>query len=367
MDQFLELIPQDLKSELATARRRWLVTGAAGFIGSGLSSTLLAAGQDVVGFDNFSTGFQSNIDWLIETSKASGEIDRKARGMGERGISEKSLETGRANFEFLKGDLADLDACRRAVEGVDFVMHLGALGSVPRSIAKPQDSFQSNVVGFHNLLLALKDLKRPPRMIFSSSSSVYGDSTEMPKREGSEGRPLSPYAFTKKVNEDMARLYSEVFGLPLIGLRYFNVFGPRQNPNGPYAAVIPLWITSLLKGEVIRIHGDGLQSRDFTFVGNVIQANLRAALQGENNCYGKTFNIAAGRRTTLLDLLQMIVTSFRKLGVDRVPEVVHGPSRAGDVPHSLASIDLARKYLGYEPTVQIESGVDKTVAWYLNR
>ena len=319
------------------------MTGSAGFIGSNLCATLLACGQDVIGIDNFSNGYWENIRWIEELA---GDFKR-------------------SSFQFVEGDIRDPKFTDTFTALADIVLHQAALGSVPRSIANPVASFESNVVGFHNLVDSARRMKHPPRLVFASSSSVYGDSPNLPKVEGQEGNPLSPYAMTKHFDEKIGQTYSRVFGLPIIGLRYFNVFGPRQKREGPYAAVIPLWISALLQRQGVNVNGDGSNSRDFTFIANVVQANLLAALTPNETCFGEIFNIAAGGRTTLLDILDKIISNLKEQkAIQQDPVVQFGPPRAGDVPHSLASIEKASKQLQYSPLFSVDDGIRETVKWF---
>lgn len=322
----------------------WLVTGAAGFIGSHLVEALLAGGQHVVGMDNFATGTWTNLE----------DVQRQVGDEAWR------------NLRFLESDIRDLDACRRACLGVDFVLHQAALGSVPRSIHDPMSTHRTNVDGFLNVLQAAREAG-VARMVFASSSSVYGDHPDLPKREDRLGDPLSPYALTKRIDEDYAAVYSRVYGFHTLGLRYFNVFGPRQNIHGPYAAVIPRWITSLLAGEPCTIHGDGRTARDFTFVTDVVRANIQAALSVEILDRFHPLNIARGRQSDLSALYEAI-----RLEVGRHRpsiqglEPVHVPFRAGDVQCSLADITEARRRISYEPAIDLQEGIQATVAWYLS-
>ncbi len=330
----------DFEQQVQSARRTWLVSGAAGFIGSNLAERLLHLGQRVVGFDNFVTGHRKNVEAIAQIAP-----DR---------------------FRFIEGDLRDLEACRSACVQIDVVLHQAALGSVPRSISDPLASHQANVDGTFNLLLAARDLG-VKRFVFASSSSVYGDEPNLPKREDRIGRPLSPYALTKRVNELYARIFHDTYGLETIGLRYFNVFGRRQDPNGPYAAVIPKWTAALLRNEQCVLYGDGETSRDFCFVENVIQANLLAAtVPSDSPAIGQVFNVAYGARTTLNQLFLMIRDRLAK----RVPSVASAtpfymPFRPGDIRHSEADISRARELLGYRPTHSVEQGLDETMDWYV--
>ncbi len=310
----------------------FLVTGVAGFIGSHLLERLLSLGQRVVGVDNFSTGFQSNLERVKQLT-------------GER----------YSNFTFIEGDVADGECLERACKGVNVILHQAALGSVKRSVEDPIKSNYNNVDG----TLQVFDTARRmgvSRVVYASSSSVYGDSAASPKREEDTGRVLSPYAATKAFGEVYARLFFDLYGLETVGLRYFNVFGPRQNPEGDYAAVIPRWIDSVLKGVPCVIYGDGKTSRDFCFIDNVVNANLRAACCPKDSC-GTAYNIAVGDETSLNELHSMIV---KLAGVGGEPR--YEPFRSGDVRHSRADVSLASKSLGYEPDIRIEEGLRRTIA-----
>lgn len=322
---------------------RWLVTGCAGFIGSNLLEALLLMDQSVVGLDNFSTGHQRNLDEV------------------QASVSARQW----ARFRFHEGDIRNPDDCRTVMQGVDHVLHQAALGSVPRSIERPVDSFDSNVSGFVRIMTAARDAG-VKCFVYASSSSVYGDSPELPKVEERIGKPLSPYAATKYVDEVFAEVYARTYGLQCVGLRYFNVFGPRQDPNGAYAAVIPKWIASLLGSEPVYINGDGETSRDFCYVANAVQANVRAAISRASPSAHEAFNVACGQRTSLLGLLELIrATLASARGSELEARVEHREFRAGDVRHSLASIDKASGLLGYAPTHQIGEGMRETVAWHL--
>jgi UDP-N-acetylglucosamine 4-epimerase len=321
---------------------RVLVTGAAGFIGSHLLQTLLAAGQHVTTLDNFSTGHAHNFDKV----RAAVGDDNWGRHVA------------------ITGDIANEAACQAACAGVDIVLHEAALGSVPRSLADPLTTHRSNATGFLNMLVAARDAK-VQRFVYAASSSTYGDSPSLPKVEDVIGRPLSPYAVTKYLNELYADVFGRSYGMPTIGLRYFNVFGPRQDPDGAYAAVIPRWIAAMLEGRECVINGDGETSRDFCYIRNVVQANLRAALTSDSDAIGRVYNVAVGQRTTLIQLHAALAGAIEELhpGV-RVAAPVYAPFRAGDVRHSLADISLARRLLGYEPSHTIAAGMIETVAAY---
>jgi len=304
----------------------WLVTGAAGFIGSHLAEALLKLGQEVVALDNLSTGKRSN-------------LPRGAR--------------------FIEGDVRDLDTCRRACAGADVVLHQAALGSVPRSIDDPLASHQSNVDGFVHMLVAARDAG-VGRFVYASSSAVYGDSPELPKTELKTGKAISPYALTKQVNELYAEVFDVCYGFKSIGLRYFNVFGARQDPNGAYASVIPAWIGALLRGQNAYVNGDGSIARDFCHVDNVVQANLLAATVEDPAALGQAYNVALGDQTTLNELFELI----REFLQMKHLTPVHRAPRPGDIPFSRADISKAERLLGYRPAVRIREGLQKTVEWY---
>jgi UDP-N-acetylglucosamine 4-epimerase len=333
---------ETLCGKLSREPRAWLITGVAGFIGSHLLETLLKLDQRVVGLDNFATGRRSNLQ-DVERAVTSGQWGR---------------------FRMVQGDILELDTCRAACAGVDYVLHQAALGSVPRSIEDPIRSHASNVTGFLNMLVAARDVGAN-RFVYASSSSVYGDEPDPAKVELRTGRPLSPYAATKAMNELYAAVFSRCYALQTIGLRYFNVFGPRQDPNGPYAAVIPKWVGALLTGSPVHIHGDGETSRDFCYVANVVQANLLAATTSNQQALDTAFNVGASGRTSLNELYQLLCRllfpdSPRAGG--RQP--VYGPFRPGDVRHSLADISKARALLGYEPSHNIGQGIAVALEWY---
>lgn len=330
----------DLDHALRSRQAAWLVTGAAGFIGSHLVQTLLSAGQHVRGLDNFATGHRSNLD------DVRGRVGEEAWG----------------RFDFIEGDIRDRAACAAAVAGIDHVLHQAALGSVPRSIADPLTSHDSNATGFANVIDAAR-LAGVKSFVYASSSSVYGDEPNLPKVEGRIGRVLSPYALTKLHNELTAEVYRRSYGFGSVGLRYFNVFGPRQDPNGAYAAVIPRWTAAMIAGDPVLINGDGETSRDFCYVANAVQANLRAALfapAGENHL----LNVAVGDRTSLNQLFDLLRDALGRDGVvyDRPAE--HHDFRPGDVRHSLADTSAAAGLIGYAPTHRIAEGLDEALPWY---
>ncbi len=333
-----------LKSRLQREPEKWLVTGAAGFIGSHLVECLLSLDQDVVGLDNFSTGHRHNLEEM--RSHFSNEQWNR--------------------FSFQEGDITRLADCQRACAGAQRVLHQAALGSVPRSIDDPLRSHANNVSGFLNLLVAAREC-RVQRFVYASSSSVYGDSPILPKIEAGIGRPLSPYAATKLIDEIYAEVFHRCYKLPVVGLRYFNVFGPRQDPNGAYAAVIPKWFSAAARGDPVFINGDGETSRDFCYVANVVQANLLAATTTKPEAIGQIYNIAAGRRTTLNELFAKIRLRIARLRPNATGcESRHQPERIGDVRHSLADTSLAQALLGYAPTHDVEQGLDEASAWYLS-
>lgn len=313
-----------------------LITGGAGFIGSNLCEYFLKKEHQVQCLDNFATGHRHNIAPFLE----------------------------HPDFQLIEGDIRDLEVCQKAVEGVDYVLHQAALGSVPRSIKDPITSNEVNVSGFLNMLVASRDAG-VKRFIYAASSSTYGDSESLPKVEDKIGKPLSPYAITKYVNELYAEIFSKTYGLETIGLRYFNVFGRRQDPNGAYAAVIPLFVKQLMKKESPVINGTGDYSRDFTYVDNVVQMNERAMLTANPAAINTVYNTAVGDRTTLNDLVKYLKEYLSAYDAEIAEvEVVHGPNRLGDIPHSLASVEKAKALLGYEPTHTIDQGLKEAVAWY---
>lgn len=332
----------DACAQLTQKQYSWLVTGAAGFIGSHLVEKLLQLKQRVIGLDNFLTGFESNIEKVL------------------LGFDQETQK----NFTFLNANIQDLETCKSAVDGVDYILHQAALGSVPRSLDDPISTHQNNVNGTLNLLTAAKDAP-VKRFVYASSSSVYGDLETLPKKEELIGKPLSPYALSKLTCENYADTFNRCYGIQSIGLRYFNVFGPRQNPDGPYAAVIPKWAQAILEGQEICINGDGHFSRDFCYVDNAVQANILAALTQNPEAINKVYNVAVGKRTTLLELFNHMKNYYKGEGfLKDVQDPIFKEVRAGDVPHSHADISQAQKYLGYQPTHDIQQGLDPTLAWY---
>lgn len=338
---------QTLQTQLQTAPRTWLITGVAGFIGSNLLETLLKLGQRVVGLDNFATGHQRNLD-EVQTLVTPAQW---------------------ANFSFIAGDIRELADCQRACEGVDHVLHQAALGSVPRSLQDPITTNAANITGFVNMLVAARDANAGQGVksfTYAASSSTYGDHPGLPKVEDAIGKPLSPYAVTKYVNELYAEVFARCYGFNTIGLRYFNVFGPRQDPEGAYAAVIPKWIASLIQNEPVHINGDGDTSRDFCFIANVVQANLLAATTQSVDAVNQVYNVAVGDRTTLNELYAQLQRNL----LPRYPHLqgaqpVHRDFRAGDVRHSLADIGKAERLLGYAPTQRIGEGLALAMPWYI--
>jgi UDP-N-acetylglucosamine/UDP-N-acetylgalactosamine 4-epimerase len=335
---------QQRRDDLRKRPATWLVTGVAGFIGSNLLETLLQLGQRVVGLDNFSTGHQYNLDEV------------RSRVGDEAWL----------RFCFIEGDIRNLDDCRRACVGADYVLHQAALGSVPRSIEDPITTNENNISGFLNMLTAARDAKAR-RMVYAASSSTYGDHPGLPKVEDQIGNPLSPYAVTKLVNELYANVFVRAYGFKAIGLRYFNIFGQRQDPNGAYAAVIPKWFAGLLEGETVFINGDGETSRDFCFIDNCVQANIMAAT-APDEAAGEVYNVAFGERATLNELYRLIQ---ERVAV-RVPSAaeakpVYRDFRAGDVRHSLADIGKAARLLGYQPEFSVRAGLDKAADWYMDK
>lgn len=323
-------MPRQLKNS------RILITGGAGFIGSNLCDSFLEAGNEVVCLDNLSTGNKENISHLMSDGK----------------------------FSFIEGDIREFETCRRAMEGIDIVLHQAALGSVPRSINDPLTTNEVNVTGFLNMLHAAKE-SGVKRVVYAASSSTYGDSKALPKMENNIGMPLSPYAVTKYVNELYAHVYGDLFGMEIIGLRYFNVFGKRQTPDGAYAAAIPKFVSAFINHQSPTVHGDGLQTRDFTYIDNVVQMNHLAATTTNEKAIRQVYNVAYGERTTLIDLIEIIrqaLVPFDSAIAD--VSLVHTEPRAGDVRDSLADVSKAKELLGYKPEYSLRAGVEEAIAWY---
>ncbi len=331
------------KTQLQSSPRTWLVTGVAGFIGSNLLETLLKLNQKVVGLDNFSTGYQHNFD-EVESLVSAEQWQR---------------------FTFIQGDIRQLETCRQACAGVDYVLHEAALGSVPRSIEDPLTTNENNIDGFLNMLVAARDAK-VRRFVYAASSSTYGDHPDLPKLEDKTGNPLSPYAVTKLVNELYADVFARTYNFKTIGLRYFNIFGQRQDPDGAYAAVIPKWFAGLVKNELVYINGDGETSRDFCFIENCVQANILAATIDNEAATNQVYNVAFGERTSLNELYNLIkerVVTANPAAEPAKPE--YRDFRAGDVRHSLADISKAKSLIGYEPQFSVKKGLDKAAEWYI--
>lgn len=332
-----------IKQQLLSEPKVWLITGVAGFIGSNLLETLLQLNQTVVGLDNFATGHQHNLDEV------------------------KSLVTTAqwSRFNFIQGDIRNLEDCQHAVTGVDYVLHQAALGSVPRSIADPITSNAANITGFLNMLVAARDAD-VKSFTYAASSSTYGDHPALPKVEENIGKPLSPYAVTKYVNELYANVFARTYGFKCIGLRYFNVFGKRQDPNGAYAAVIPKWTAAMINGEDVFINGDGETSRDFCFIDNTVQANILAATASDD-VKDQVYNVAVGDRTTLNDLFRAIKDALEKNGIKVSESPIYRNFRTGDVRHSQANITKIISALGYTPLVKVNYGIQNMISWYVSR
>ena len=334
---------QQVCANLQATPKTWLVTGVAGFIGSNLLETLLKLNQTVVGLDNFATGHRHNLDEV------------------------KSLVTAEqwAKFSFIEGDIRQFADCQKACAGVDYVLHEAALGSVPRSIADPITTNETNINGFLNMLTAARDAG-VASFTYAASSSTYGDHPALPKVEENIGKPLSPYAVTKYVNELYADVFAKTYGFKTIGLRYFNVFGQRQDPKGAYAAVIPKWTSSMIAGEDVFINGDGETSRDFCFIQNVVQANILAATTQSDEAKNQVYNVALGDRTTLNELYRAIQAALATNDVNFERDPVYREFRAGDVRHSQASIAKIEQGLGYAPQFKIAEGIQLAMRWYVN-
>ena len=331
---------EEIGRELSSRQATWLITGVAGFIGSNLLEVLLASGQKVIGLDNFATGHRHNL----------AEVERRA-----------GAELWR-NFTFIEGDIRDRATCEDAVRNADIVLHQAALGSVPRSLADPLTSHDVNITGFLNMLDAARRA-HVRRFVYAASSSTYGDEPALPKREERIGNPLSPYAVTKLVDEHYAAVYARCYGFKATGLRYFNVFGPRQDPNGAYAAVIPKWTAAMIADETVTINGDGETSRDFCYIANAVQANIRAAL-ADDAAQGEVYNVAVGDRTSLAELFGFLRDALADHQFHYRREPAFADFRAGDVRHSQADIAKARRLLGFEPTHDIRRGIGEAMEWY---
>jgi UDP-N-acetylglucosamine/UDP-N-acetylgalactosamine 4-epimerase len=340
---------EQLQEHLKSNQNTWLVTGVAGFIGSNLLEKLLILNQKVVGLDNFDTGHQHNIDQAIEDANR---------------VTGKDLSN---NFKFINGDIRKLDDCKKACSGVDYVLHQAALGSVPRSIEDPINTNRANIDGFLNMLVASKDAN-VKRFVYAASSSTYGDHPDLPKVEDKIGNPLSPYAVTKVVNELYAQVFAKTYDFKSIGLRYFNIFGKRQDPNGAYAAVIPKWVAAILNKEDVLINGDGETSRDFCYIDNTVQMNLLAATTDNDDATDQVYNVALNDRTSLNRLYQMIEDRLiqRTVGLEK-KEPIYRDFRAGDVRHSQANIDKAQTLLDYQPKYMISEGMNETMDWYVKK
>ncbi len=335
---------EDLRTRLQNDTKVWLVTGVAGFIGSALLETLLKLDQRVIGLDNFSTGSLYNLEDV------------------KRLVSDRQWR----RLQLIKGDIRVLEDCRRACVSVDYVLHQAALGSVPRSIEDPILTHDNNVTGFLNMLVAARDAG-VKRFVYASSASTYGNYPALPKVEEQIGQPLSPYAVTKYANELYAEVFARAYGTEVIGLRYFNVFGRRQDPNGAYAAVIPKWFASLLRGEDAYIYGDGESTRDFCYIDNVVQANLLAACVEHKAAINQVYNVAVSERTTLNELFLLIRAQVAKVKPDAAwITPIYRDFRTGDIRHALADINKAKKLLGYVPTHSVRDGVIEAAAWYCN-
>lgn len=336
---------QEVKAQLVASPKKWLVTGCAGFIGSNLVETLLLLDQQVVGLDNFATGHQHNLD------EVQGQVSKKQW----------------QNFTFIEGDIRNSDDCSQAVGGsdspVDYILHQAALGSVPRSIADPVLTNSANITGFLNMLVAARDAK-VSSFVYAASSSTYGDHPALPKVEDTIGKPLSPYAVTKYVNELYADVFNRTYGLNTTGLRYFNVFGKRQDPDGAYAAVIPKWAAAMIENQDVSVNGDGETSRDFCFIENAVQANILAATSDENG-KNQVYNVALGDRTSLNTLFNSLKNALKENGVNYDKSPQYRDFRAGDVRHSQADISKARTMIGFEPEYKIQQGIDKAMPWYI--
>lgn len=332
----------EVQDNLRIEPKKWLITGVAGFIGSNLLERLLKLDQNVIGLDNFATGCQKNLD----------------------DVRKSVTETQWKRFQFFEGDIRDLDICQKVCINVDYVLHQAALGSVPRSINDPVTTNIVNISGFLNMLVAARDAN-VKNFVYAASSSTYGDHPDLPKREAKIGNPLSPYAVTKYVNELYADVFAKTYGFKSIGLRYFNVFGKRQDPNGAYAAVIPKWTAAMLANEDIMINGDGETSRDFCYIDNTVQANILAACTDKTEAKGQVYNVAVGDRTSLNELFESIQSALANNNKLYTKSPIYRDFRPGDVRHSQADISKANSLLGYSPEYKIRDGIELAVSWYL--
>lgn len=333
---------EQVKKELLTDKKTWLITGVAGFIGSNLLETLLKLNQTVVGLDNFATGFQHNLD----------EVQSQ--------VNDEQWQ----NFRFIEGDIRSFEDCQTACAGVDYVLHQAALGSVPRSIKDPITTNSANITGFLNILTAARDAN-VSSFTYAASSSTYGDHPALPKVEDNIGKPLSPYAVTKYVNELYAEVFARTYGFKTIGLRYFNIFGKRQTPDGAYAAVIPKWTAAMITGNEVFINGDGETSRDFNFIENAVQANILAATTTDPDAKNQIYNVAVGDRTTLNTLFEYIKSTLQVNDISYNKEAIYRDFREGDVRHSQADISKIESLLAYNPEYRISQGIDIAMPWYV--
>ena len=333
---------QSIKNELTQNSKTWLITGVAGFIGSNLLEALLKLNQTVIGLDNFATGYQKNLD-EVQSLVSDEQWDR---------------------FSFIEGDIRNFTDCQKACSGVDYVLHQAALGSVPRSLADPITTNEVNISGFLNMLTAARDAE-VKSFTYAASSSTYGDHPGLPKVEDKIGKPLSPYAVTKYVNELYADVFARSYGFKSIGLRYFNVFGRRQDPDGAYAAVIPKWTAAMIKNDTVFINGDGETSRDFCYIENTVQANILAATAQNEEAINQVYNVAVGDRTTLNELFNAIKSALSDNDVSYEQEPTYRDFRPGDVRHSQADVSKANSLLGYEPIFNISQGINEAMAWYV--
>ena len=332
----------ELQNSLTATPKKWLITGVAGFIGSNLLETLLKLNQQVVGLDNFSTGHMYNLDEVKTV------------------VTDEQWQ----QFDFIQGDICHLDDCRRACNGVDYILHQAALGSVPRSIEDPITTNANNIDGFLNMLVAGRDAQ-VKGFVYAASSSTYGDHPDLPKVEDKIGKPLSPYAVTKLVNELYAEVFARTYQFNTIGLRYFNIFGKRQDPNGAYAAVIPKWTDALIHGEDIYVNGDGETSRDFCYIDNAVQASLLAATTTNSEAVNQVYNVALGDRTSLNQLYQLIKDTLIDYCDLPPAKLLYRDFRAGDVRHSLADISKGQRLIGYRPAIKIAEGIKLAMPWYI--